>query len=85
MTGSSARKLKRAEVNLLGGRAWSFKLFPLTYTDTYLKEEIRAESIVRNIPAFSRFLELAADQSGMSVNYNNFARETGLTTMLTYM
>ncbi|OHE56475.1 MAG: hypothetical protein A2Z47_04125 [Thermodesulfovibrio sp. RBG_19FT_COMBO_42_12] len=114
MTGSSARKLKRAEVNLLGGRAWSFKLFPLTfteigaifhledvlrygalpviftmegqdkvrtlkaYTDTYLKEEILAESIVRNIPAFSRFLELAADQSGMSVNYNNFARETGV-------
>lgn len=114
MTGSSARKLKRAQVNLLGGRAWSFKLFPLTYpeigdlfylkdvlrygalpviftmegqdkvrtlkayTETYLKEEILAESIVRNIPAFSRFLELAADQSGMSVNYNNFARETGV-------
>ncbi len=49
-----------------------------TYTETYLKEEILAESIVRNIPAFSRFLELAADQSGMPVNYNNFARETGV-------
>lgn len=49
------------------------------YTQTYLKEEIMAESIVRNIPAFSRFLELAADQSGMPVNYNNFARETGVT------
>jgi predicted AAA+ superfamily ATPase len=48
------------------------------YTQTYLKEEILAESIVRNIPAFSRFLELAADQSGMPVNYNNFARETGV-------
>ncbi len=114
MTGSSARKIKRAPVNLLAGRAWSFNLFPLTYpeigdafhlkevlrygtlpiiltmegkdkvrtlkayTETYLKEEILAESIVRNIPAFSRFLELAADQSGMSVNYNNFARETGV-------
>lgn len=49
-----------------------------SYTDTYLKEEILAESIVRNIPAFSRFLELAADQNGMPVNYNNFARETGV-------
>lgn len=114
MTGSSARKMKRAPVNLLAGRAWSFNLFPLThleigdafhleevlrygtlpvifameagdkartlkvYTETYLKEEILAESIIRNIPAFSRFLELAADQSGMPVNYNNFARETGV-------
>lgn len=114
MTGSSARKLKRAPANLLAGRAWSFNLFPLThfeigadfhmedvlkygalppimesdeedrirtlkaYTETYLKEEILAESIVRNIPAFSRFVELAADQSGMPVNYNNFARETGV-------
>lgn len=114
LTGSSARKMKRAPVNLLAGRAWSFNLFPLThpeagdafhleevlrygalpviftmeaedktrtlkaYTETYLKEEILAESIVRNIPAFSRFLELAADQSGMSVSYNNFARETGV-------
>lgn len=114
MTGSSARKMKRAPANLLAGRAWSFSLFPLThteigdefqleevlrygalpviftmepedkirtlktYTQTYLKEEILAESVVRNIPAFSRFLELAADQSGMPVNYNNFARETGV-------
>ena len=30
LTGSSARKLKRANVNLLAGRAWEARLFPLT-------------------------------------------------------
>jgi predicted AAA+ superfamily ATPase len=29
MCGSSARKLKRSGVNMLGGRAWKFSLFPL--------------------------------------------------------
>jgi predicted AAA+ superfamily ATPase len=30
MSGSSARKLKRFQANLLGGRAFTFRLFPLT-------------------------------------------------------
>lgn len=30
LTGSSARKLRRGQVNLLGGRAWTANLFPLT-------------------------------------------------------
>lgn len=30
LCGSSARKLRRAGVNLLGGRAWRFEMFPLT-------------------------------------------------------
>jgi predicted AAA+ superfamily ATPase len=30
LCGSSARKLRREGVNLLGGRAWRFELFPLT-------------------------------------------------------
>src|SRR3989338_4044954 len=30
LTGSSARKLKRGGINLLGGRAWTRHLFPLT-------------------------------------------------------
>ena len=29
LSGSSARKLKRGKVNLLGGRAWRFELYPL--------------------------------------------------------
>lgn len=31
MSGSSARKLKRSSANMLGGRAWNLKLFPLTH------------------------------------------------------
>ncbi len=48
------------------------------YTNTYLKEEILDEALVRNIPAFSKFLTIAADQSGEVVNYSNIARETGV-------
>ena len=115
MTGSSARKLKKASVNMLGGRAWEFRLFPLTHTElgnhfnlddvmlfgslppivsespqdafqtlkaytlTYLKEEILDEALARNISAFSRFLDLAADQSGKIVNFSTIARESGVT------
>lgn len=114
LTGSSARKLKRASVNMLAGRAWQFFLFPFThieigekfelenaltrgtlppvieastedafrtlrtYVQIYLKEEILDEAIVRNIGAFSRFLDVAADQSGKIVNYSTIARDTGV-------
>ena len=33
LCGSSARKLKRGQANLLGGRAWRFELFPLVYPE----------------------------------------------------
>ncbi len=33
LTGSSARKLKRGNANLLAGRAFSFKLHPLSFTE----------------------------------------------------
>ena len=33
LTGSSARKLKKKNVNLLAGRAWQTALFPLTYSE----------------------------------------------------
>lgn len=36
MTGSSARKLKREEANLLAGRAWNLKLHPLSTIETGL-------------------------------------------------
>lgn len=52
--------------------------FLKAYAQTYLKEEILQEALVRNVPAFSRFLELAADQSGGLVNYSSFAAETGV-------
>lgn len=33
LCGSSARKLKRGHANLLGGRAWRYELYPLTWTE----------------------------------------------------
>lgn len=48
------------------------------YVGDYLKEEIAAEAIVRNMPAFSRFLEVAALSNGETVQYQNIARECGV-------
>ena len=48
------------------------------YVGDYLKEEIAAEGVVRNIPRFSRFLEAAALCDGEFVNFANIARECGV-------
>lgn len=112
LCGSSARKLKRAGVNLLAGRALhrsmhSFVpeelgaqfdleealhhgLLPVVWDSTdkqetlaayaqlYLKEEIQAEALVRNLPGFARFLPLAALFHGQIVNVTNIASEAGV-------
>lgn len=115
LTGSSARKLRKKGVNLLGGRALTLHLYPLThleigdsfqleealhfgsmprivlaenevakkrwfksYLETYLKEEIQQEALTRNIPAFSRFLELAAFENGNILNWSTLSREVGI-------
>lgn len=109
LTGSSARKLRRAGVNLLGGRAPSRTLHPFTYRElgsdfvldraldrgllpsiyfssnvrddlgayvgNYLKEEIAAEALTRNVPAFSRFLEVAALCHGTMLNFSEVASD----------
>ncbi len=109
LTGSSPRKLRRGGVNLLGGRARTAYLHPLTsnelgerfdltkalhrgllpsiyfsddpdadlaaYAGTYLQEEIAAEGAARNIPAFSRFLKVAALCSGTMINITNIASD----------
>lgn len=109
LTGSSARKLRKGGVNLLGGRAWTRHLYPLTsaelgekfdlvkavnhgllptmyfsdspeddlnaYVGTYLREEIAAEGLTRNIPAFSRFLEVAALCNGQLINYTKISND----------
>lgn len=51
----------------------------LTYASTYLKEEIAAEQLVKKLPPFRRFLEVAAQSNGKIVNYANIARDTKLT------
>jgi len=109
LTGSSARKLRRSGVNLLGGRARTVHLHPLTtselgddfalhralhhglipsiylsddpkadleaYAGTYLQQEIVAEGATRNVPAFSRFLKIAALCNGTIVNFTNIAND----------
>lgn len=108
LTGSSARKLRRGGVNLLGGRARSLTLHPFcskelkhldllralnwgllppvhlsddpldelkAYAGTYLREEVAAEGLTRNIPAFSRFLEVAAVCNGTLLNCSKIAND----------
>ena len=48
------------------------------YIDIYLKEEIKEESLVRNLNAFHRFLEVAALTDGEIVNNNNIAQDCGV-------
>ena len=48
------------------------------YVADYLKEEIIAEAVVQNIPAFSEFLRVAALTSSELLNYTHVARETGV-------
>lgn len=48
------------------------------YVGDYLKEEIAAEALTRNVPAFGRFLEAAAFSNGEIVHYQNIAAECGV-------
>jgi len=48
--------------------------FLFAYVNTYLKEELREEQIVRKIEPFGRFLEAAAQANGTIVQYSNIAR-----------
>ena len=109
LTGSSARKLRKGGVNLLGGRALTKHMHPFSYSElkekfdlthvinngllppvyfsdisdeelkayagTYLKEEIAQEGLTRNVPAFSRFLEVAALCNGKLINYTNISND----------
>jgi predicted AAA+ superfamily ATPase len=56
------------------------------YSLIYLEEEVRAETLVRNLGAFARFLEVAATESGNVVNMRNISREVGVahTTVSSY-
>jgi predicted AAA+ superfamily ATPase len=110
LTGSSARKLRRGGVNLLGGRARNLSLHPFCYLElkpfgfdlfrtinygllpsiylsdepltdlrayigNYLQQEVIAEGLTRNVPAFSRFLEVAALCSGNMINMTKIASD----------
>lgn len=106
LTGSSARKLRRAHTSLMAGRARTRRLCPFvsaeledfdleravsygtlppvylsdepaeqlsSYAGTYLKEEVQAEALSRNIEGFSRFLARAAISSGEVLNFESVA------------
>ncbi len=49
-----------------------------SYVADYLKEEVVAEALTQNIPAFSEFMRVAAITSSELINYVNIARETGV-------
>jgi predicted AAA+ superfamily ATPase len=112
LCGSSARKVKRGQANLLGGRAVRYELLGLTaleigrefdldqmlnhgylpriylsdeprrllnsYVADYLKEEVAAEGLVRTLPVFSGFLNIAALSDAEIVNFSTIARECGV-------
>lgn len=48
------------------------------YVQDYLKEEILAEGLTRNMPAFARFLDALGYSQGELVNYANIARDCGV-------
>lgn len=115
LTGSSARKLRRSNANLLAGRSMTRLFFPFiykeitdqfhldsilrfgtlpkifsaeseedkmdylrAYTQTYLKEEIQQEALVRNLPSYIRFLKHLALNNGQILNLSNISREASI-------
>jgi predicted AAA+ superfamily ATPase len=58
----------------------------VSYSVTYLEEEVRAEGLARNLASFGRFLELAATESGRLVNFSRLSQQIGVshTTIMSY-
>ena len=50
------------------------------YSFTYLKEEIATEQVVRKLDPFRNFLEIAAQQNGLILNFSSIARDIGVDT-----
>ncbi|HEX7879459.1 MAG TPA: ATP-binding protein [Candidatus Eisenbacteria bacterium] len=115
LSGSSARKLRRGQANLLPGRVLVYAMHPLlqveigsmfeldralghgtlpgiygesdpelrnellrSYADTYLREEIQAEGIVRDVGGFSRLFDYVAAASGRILNINALSQDAGI-------
>ena len=49
-----------------------------SYSTTFLDEEVRKEALVRNVPAFARFIELAAIDSGNISNLSEISKHVGV-------
>lgn len=48
------------------------------YVDLFLREEIRAEALVRNLHGFARFLPVAGHLHGQTVSVSSLARDAGV-------
>ena len=46
-----------------------------SYVATYLRDEIKAEAVTRNVAAFSEFLDIIARANGQEINYEAFASD----------
>jgi predicted AAA+ superfamily ATPase len=112
LTGSSARKLRRGNANLLPGRIFTYQLGPIvsremdykldtaqalshgtlpgilvesdryvkekilsSYAATYLKEEVQAEALTRNMEGFARFLSVCAEYAGRFLDLAKLAAD----------
>lgn len=54
------------------------KQYLKSYNQIYLKEEIKAEQLIRNIDPFRDFLEVAAQMSGKIINYSKIGNDVGV-------
>ena len=52
-----------------------------SYVLDYLTHEIKAEAMVRNVPAFHRFLEIAAISNSEIINFSSIARDCGVSSV----
>jgi hypothetical protein len=46
-----------------------------SYVGRYLTEEISGEGVTRNLPAFSRFLQVGSIMNGQMINYSAVAHD----------
>ena len=49
-----------------------------SYVETYLKEEIQQEALVRKVQAFSRFLEISGQYHSKIINFTTIAKSAGV-------
>ena len=47
-----------------------------SYEQIYLREEIQAEALTRNLGSYGRFLDLAAEASGQWINYSKISSDS---------
>ncbi len=59
---------------LSGSASFCEKLLT-TYSGIYLKEEIQAEALTRNLEGFSRFIISAAEHSGLILDFSKIAKQ----------